>query len=281
MALEPLAPPPAPSGQRILILAPHPDDEIVACGIAARHARRAGAELFVLYLTSGVPPGETGWPWRRRSYAARSARRRDEARAAAALLGLEPIEFLDIASRRLATRLDAAREAAQDALRRTRADCLWVTAFEGAHQDHDAANALAARFAARVPVWEFAAYNYAGGRVRSNRFLDARGGVIELRLDRDAAALKRRALALYPSERGNLAHIRLEQEAWRPLPHHDYGTPPHPGRLFRERFHWLPFRHPRVDFTASADIYSALGRWSAGAAGAASELLDIADAAGG
>ena len=41
--------------RRILILAPHPDDEIVACGIAALRARAAGARVFVLYLTTGIP----------------------------------------------------------------------------------------------------------------------------------------------------------------------------------------------------------------------------------
>jgi N-acetylglucosamine malate deacetylase 1 len=248
--------------RRTLILAPHPDDEIVACGIAAHRAREAGTRFSVLYLTTGVPPREVLWPWRRGGHAARVRRRRDEAVAAAALLRLEPAGFLDIASRRLAGRLDEAFAALDRALAETGADMLWVPAFEGAHQDHDAANALAAGFHDRLPVWEFAAYNFAGGKVRSNRFPDARGGVIELRLDRDEAALKRRALRLYASEAGNLRHIRLAEEAGRPLPHHDYAAPPHPGRLFRERFHWVPLRHPRIDFVPSAEIYPALGRWA-------------------
>ncbi|HWD57218.1 MAG TPA: PIG-L family deacetylase [Stellaceae bacterium] len=249
------------AARRILILAPHPDDEIVACGIAARRARGEGAQLFVLYLTTGVPPRELLWPWQRGSHAARVARRRDEALAAAALIGLEPAGFLDIASRRLVGRLDDAAAALGRAVAEISPESLWVPAFEGAHQDHDAANALAATFHGRLPVWEFAAYNRAGGKVRSNRFADARGGVIELRLTREEAALKRRALALYASERGNLAHIRAAEEAYRPLPRHDYGAPPHAGTLFRERFQWVPFRHPRIDFTPSAEVYAMLGPW--------------------
>jgi LmbE family N-acetylglucosaminyl deacetylase len=261
--------------RRILILAPHPDDEIVACGIAARRARTEGAQVFVLYLTSGVPPRELLWPWQRRAYASRVARRRDEALAASALIGLDPAGFLDIPSRRLIAHLDAAASAIDRALAETGADTLWVPAFEGAHQDHDAVNALAARVRDRLPVWEFAAYNNAGGRARSNRFADARGGLVELRLGRDEAALKRRALELYVSERGNLAHVRVAEEAYRPLPRHDYTRPPHDGTLFRERFQWVPFRHPRIDFTPSAEIYAALGRWSA------AQRLDIAPAAEG
>jgi LmbE family N-acetylglucosaminyl deacetylase len=202
--------------------------------------------------------------------------------AASSLIGLEPTGLLDVPSRRLVAHLDEAAAAIDRALGETSADCLWVTAFEGAHQDHDAANALAARFRERVPVWEFAAYNYAGRKVRSNRFIDARGGVIELRLNRDEAALKRRALALYASERGNLAHISIAEEAYRPLPRHDYAASPHSGKLFRERFQWVPFRHPRVDFAPSAEIYAALGQWSSTRAAVhGAQGIDIAPAAEG
>jgi LmbE family N-acetylglucosaminyl deacetylase len=250
------------TSRRVLILAPHPDDEIVACGVAAMRARRAGALVSVVYLTTGVPPRELLWPWQRAGYGERVARRRDESARAAALLQLEHGGYSDIPSRHLLRYLDEAAASVERAIEIAAATELWVTAFEGAHQDHDAANALAARFRERLPVWEFAAYNYAGGTARSNRLLDARGGVVELNADRGEAALKRQALDLYVSERGNLRHIRVGEEAYRPLPRHDYGSPPHDGTLFRERFHWVPLRHPRIDFTPSAEIYSLLGEWS-------------------
>ena len=245
----------------MLILAPHPDDEVVACGIAATRARRDGALVSVIYLTTGVPPCEQLWRWQRAGYRSRVAHRRDEAARAAALLQLEQRGCSDIPSRRLLNCLDAAVTSVGQAIVAVGATELWVTAFEGAHQDHDAANALAASFCEHLPVWEFAAYNYAGGKVRTNRFFDARGGVVEIEADRDEVALKRRALALYASERGNLRHIRMLEEAYRPLPRHDYAAPPHAGTLFRERFHWAPFRHPRIDFTPSVEIYSLLGKW--------------------
>lgn len=250
------------TSRRVLILAPHPDDEIVACGITAIRAQRDGVLISVLYLTTGVPPREDMWPWQRSGHARRGGRRRDEAAKAAALLGLRQAGHSDIPSRRLIGHLDEAEASVTRAIERMEATELWVTAFEGAHQDHDAANAIAARFRDRLPVWEFAAYNFAGGKVRSNQFLDARGGVVEVRADRDEAALKRRALGLYASERGNLRHIRIGEEQYRPLPRHNYGLPPHAGPLFRERFYWVPLRHPRIDFTPSAEIYSVLGQWS-------------------
>src|SRR5947207_593149 len=126
--------------RRILVLAPHPDDEIVACGIAALRARAAGAQVFVLYLTTGVPVRGVLWPWQRAGHAARLSSRRTEARVAAALFGLEPIGSLDYPSRQLRHHLDAAAGEIGRVIMERGADALWVPAFEGAHQDHDARN---------------------------------------------------------------------------------------------------------------------------------------------
>lgn len=248
--------------RRILILAPHPDDEIVACGLAAMRVVANGARLFVLYLTTGVPAVDELWPWQRAGHPAWLRRRQSEAVATAAFLGLEPIRFLGFPSRRVRQHLDEAWGEIGRALAGCGAEALWVPAFEGAHQDHDAANALAAQFRSRLPIWEFAAYNFAGGRVNANRFARDRGAEMVILPSAAEAAQKRRAFAYYGSERGNLRHIRTEREMCRPLPQHDYGTAPHPGRLFRERFHWVPFRHPRVDFTPSAEVYAGLAGWT-------------------
>src|SRR5207253_8299692 len=139
------------------------------CGIAIAHALAAGSRVFVLYLTTGIPAREALWSWQRPGYAKRLRDRRDEAWLAAALLGFEPIGFSDCPSRRLRHHLDEAAAEIERAIAACSADTLWVAAFEGGHQDHDAANALAARFCSRLPVQEFAAYNFAGGQVRANR----------------------------------------------------------------------------------------------------------------
>ena len=241
--------------RRVLILAPHPDDELVACGIAAMRARDARARVFVLYLTTGVPEPAALWAWHRRHYRARTERRRGEAERAAQLAGLEPAGFRNTPSRQLRSDLGNAAADVDAAIAASGAEAMWVPAFEGAHQDHDAANALAAGFRRHLPVWEFAAYNFAGGQVRVNRFPALLGGEMVIEASEKEAEQKRRALACYRSERGNLRHVGVLRETARELPAHDYAAPPHPGRLFRERFHWVPFRHPRVDFAASAEIF--------------------------
>src|SRR5262249_42277673 len=150
-----------------LILIPHPDDEVVGCAIAIARARRAGAEISGLYLTTGIPARERVWPWRRSRYPALVARRREEARRAAAALGITPVGFLDWPSRTLKSHLDEAMAAISRTLAERGIDEIWTPAWEGGHQDHDVTNFLAALLAAKMAVREFAEYNLAGGRVRS------------------------------------------------------------------------------------------------------------------
>jgi LmbE family N-acetylglucosaminyl deacetylase len=245
--------------RRILLVIPHPDDEVVGCATAVHRARADGAAVFGLYLTTGIPPQQTLWPWQRPSYSERIARRRAEAVAAAAALGVEPLGFAERPSRTLKTQLAEAAAELREAIARAAPETLWVPAWEGAHQDHDAANVLAARVAGALPIVEFAEYNFSVSR--SQVFPRDTGAETVLRLTPEETAAKRALLALYASERGNLAHIRVEIESLRPLPRHDYAAPPHAGRLFCERFRWVPFPHPRIDFEPPAQVRAALAEF--------------------
>lgn len=243
---------------RILVLSPHPDDEVVGCAAAVSRVRAAGAAVFCLYLTTGVPGPEAAWRPDAARHAARVAVRRAEAERSAARLGLTPVDFLPHASRTLRHAMPAALAAVRDAVRRTGATAVWAPAYEGGHQDHDVTNALASRLPPSVAVWEYAEYNRAGGRVNSQRFPDRRGGEVELALTDTERREKRALLDLYASEAANLAHIRDEREMLRPLPAHDYTRPPHAGTLFHARFRWVPIPHPRVDFTDPAEVRRAI-----------------------
>ena len=96
---------------RILVLAPHPDDEVVGAAVAARRAMAAGAQVFALYLTTGVPAAGALWPWQRPRHGARVRRRRAEASEAARFMGLTPAGFLDWPSRSLKSHLAEAEAA--------------------------------------------------------------------------------------------------------------------------------------------------------------------------
>src|SRR5262249_56815232 len=76
-------------GERLLVLAPHPDDEVIGCGgLVALHLRE-GRCVRVVVATDG---GQAGEP----------AERQREARAALSSLGDAEIEVLDFPYRQLA-----------------------------------------------------------------------------------------------------------------------------------------------------------------------------------
>src|SRR5438445_10554648 len=49
------------SSSRLMLFAPHPDDESLACGIVIQRAVRAGAAVRVVYVTDGE---NNPWPQR-------------------------------------------------------------------------------------------------------------------------------------------------------------------------------------------------------------------------
>jgi len=250
-------------GQRILLLSPHPDDETVGAAAAIARAKARGAAVAVAFLTNGVPAAAAFWPWQRAGVPERVARRWAECEAAARRLGFDVALRQDIPTRTLTSALKQTHALVAAALARLDADMLWAPAYEGAHQDHDAANCLAGAFAARVPVWEFAEYSNAGGRVLSQEFFAPNGSETMLDLSDAETAQKRAALALYASERGNLKHVGARREAFRPLAPYDYARPPHPGTLFYQRFQWVWPRHPRVDYARPEQISAALAAFRA------------------
>lgn len=88
---------------RILVIAPHPDDEILGVGGTIARLARAGSETFVAVVTTGQLPDYS---------AAETARVRAEATQAHALLGVEEILWLDLPAARLGEVSHAARNAA-------------------------------------------------------------------------------------------------------------------------------------------------------------------------
>lgn len=244
--------------RKILILIPHPDDEVVGCAAALHRARQEGAALYGLYLSHGCLARETLWPWQRASYEKNVARRLKEGASVAAHLGLTLLEGnTRRAAREIWLQLDAVYEEVMQALDVVKPDAIWVPAYEGGNPDHDAINALASTLRG-VTVMEFAAYHNAEGHIVSNRFIAPRGDDITLTLTPEEQALKRAALKLYASEQGNLGAIACAVESLRPLPSYDYTKLPHEGPLGYARFQWVPFRHPRVDFTKPETVCAAI-----------------------
>jgi LmbE family N-acetylglucosaminyl deacetylase len=243
---------------RILVLIPHPDDEVVAAAAAIGRAKAQGAAIFALYLTDGCLSRDTMWPWRRMEHAQAVARRRAEAERAAALLGIAPVGWATRSARSLWRELDAVHGDIVAAIAEHKPDQIWVPAYEGGNPDHDGLNALGQLFTGQLSVLEFAEYNFFKGKTGPQTFPYPNGAETIVALTDAERARKRELLKLYASEQNNLFFVGVEHECFRPLASYDYSKPPHPGMLWYERFRWVPFRHPRIDFTPSAEVSAAI-----------------------
>ncbi len=81
----------SPGGQRVLVVAPHPDDEVAGCGGAIILHLRAGDQVTVLHVTDGRRSRSLGLGPEGVAH-----RRKDEARASLQALGVERWEWLGL-----------------------------------------------------------------------------------------------------------------------------------------------------------------------------------------
>ncbi len=145
------------ASQRLVVVSPHPDDEVLACGgVIALHAERGG-ETAIVAVTDGEAShrDDPTWPPIRLAGARRAERERGLAR-----LGVraDPVLRLGLGDGRVGAGADALESALRELLRP--ADCVIATWRLDGHPDHDATGAAAARVCAglgcrlfEAPVW--------------------------------------------------------------------------------------------------------------------------------
>jgi len=115
-----------PDARKVVVLAPHMDDEVLGCGgTIARHVA-AGAQVSVVFLTDGRYGGDP-------------TIRKAEARRAADTLGAGALHFLDAEDSRLREDPHVAGKL-RDTLERESPDIVYLPFFLENHRDHRAAN---------------------------------------------------------------------------------------------------------------------------------------------
>lgn len=194
-----LRPPPAVSvaellthGQRLVVVAPHPDDEVLACGgLIAQQVLQGGA-VAVVAVTDGEAShrGDALWPTRRLA----NTRRLERARGLGWLgVGAAAVSHLALPDGAVAGCSAALLQALRQLLRPT--DVVLTTWRLDGHPDHDAVGSAAAQVCASLgcrlleaPVWMWHWSAPDDPRVPWQRL---RG----LPLPQNAAALKASALA--------------------------------------------------------------------------------------
>jgi N-acetylglucosamine malate deacetylase 1 len=126
-----------PGAERVVVLAPHMDDEIIGCGgTLARHAAR-GALITVVFLTDGAGGGT---PEASDPAASLTAVRKREAQRALSVLGIDRLEFLDAPDGALASAGAYLTERLRAILQAGRFDLAYLPFFLEEHPDHRAAS---------------------------------------------------------------------------------------------------------------------------------------------
>ena len=118
--------------ENVLVLAPHPDDEVIGCGgTVIRHVAN-GSNVLVVYLTKGQGgvPGPEG--------ESMAEQRREEARAGLHQMGCSDAVFLDFPDRELYLNARACSHALVDIMDRFKPTSVFVPFLIDEHPDHSA-----------------------------------------------------------------------------------------------------------------------------------------------
>jgi LmbE family N-acetylglucosaminyl deacetylase len=135
----------------ILVVAPHMDDEVLACGGTV--ARIPGkARIHLVYATDGARAFSPVVPWLDATSSELSSVRRAEATKALGILGVSPdhLHFLDLPDGQLEHQEEALERALGELIRKLRPDQILIPFRYDRHPDHLAVNRAAHAAVQRV-----------------------------------------------------------------------------------------------------------------------------------
>jgi LmbE family N-acetylglucosaminyl deacetylase len=227
----------------VLVVAAHPDDEVIGAGALLTRLATARVVIDLVHVTDGAPrnmvdasaagfvdPESYARQRRRELYAALHAG--GIAVRSAGMLGV-PDQQASLSLEPLARRLARVLEVIRPAV-------VLTHPYEGGHPDHDAtAFAVHAATAAWASsVVEFSCYHGAGGTLHPLEFLPGVQRNTALCLSPAERTAKRAMVDRFVTQQRTLAPFPLGVECFRRAPRYDFTKPPHDGRLFFEHFHW-------------------------------------------
>jgi LmbE family N-acetylglucosaminyl deacetylase len=191
--------------QPFIVVAPHPDDESLACGGLLAEACRQGLRGKVVVVSDGVgshPNSKAYPPDRLRSL------REKEAKRAGAELGLksEDILFLGLPDRFVPFESEEAEQAIGKIVRlveQAGARSLFVSWRHDPHCDHEASYQIARAVQSRAGELRLFEYVVWGHTLPPSTEVDPIGG-FRIQVDQQALEKKRRAIAAHRSQTTNL-----------------------------------------------------------------------------
>jgi LmbE family N-acetylglucosaminyl deacetylase len=189
-----------------IVVAPHPDDESLGCGGLIVDACRQGLPGKVVIVSDGAGshPNSKAYPPDRLT-----ALREEEAKRAAAELGLKPEDMLFL---RLPDRFvpfegeeaERAIDAIVDCVRDIGARSLFVSWRHDPHCDHQASYRIARQVQRRAGELRLFEYVVWGHTLPASTEVDPIRGGFRIRIDQEPLEKKRRAIAAHRSQTTHL-----------------------------------------------------------------------------
>ena len=189
-----------------IVIAPHPDDESLACGGLIAHACEQGLRGKVVIVSDGAGshPNSKAYPPERLT-----ALREDEAKQAGGELGLRPEDmlFLGLPDRFVPSEGEEAERvigAIVDCARKIGAGSLFVSWRHDSHCDHQASYRIARQVQRRAGELRLFEYVVWGHTLPPSTEVDTIRSGFRIRIDQEALERKRCAIAAHRSQTTDL-----------------------------------------------------------------------------
>jgi LmbE family N-acetylglucosaminyl deacetylase len=125
--------------QNVLVLAPHPDDEVMGCGGTIIKHRIKGSRILIIYLTDGREGGINI------DHEVLSNLRKEEAKAGLRIIGCSEYLFMDYPDSRLGQYIKECSKRLATVIADFQPDSIFVPNFLDVHPDHVATARILAR----------------------------------------------------------------------------------------------------------------------------------------
>lgn len=230
------------SSLRVLIVSPHPDDEVIGAGARLRFLQNA----MVVQVTDGAPRDMSDA--RAQGFSTRneySRARQQELHSALGICGRFRTIALKVVDREVSQQLISVTRRIKGIIESYAPDVVLTVPYEGGHPDHDA-TAFAVHSAIallpsnqRIPVIiEMCSYHNRGGSCEYSEFLGDTREEVTFELSPPERELKRKIFDCFQTQQNVLQWFPIGIEKFRLAPRYDFTTPPHSGQLYYEMFGW-------------------------------------------
>lgn len=225
--------------RRVMIVAAHPDDEVIGAGCLLRYLPR----VRIIYATDGSPrdlslASRSGFSTREKYAAARL----DELECALALSGksVKDSTFLDFTDQETMYHLPELCDRLAEEILKYQPDIVITHPYEGGHPDHDSIAFVTSRACgASTRRFEMTSYHENEGKLRTGVFLpNGEPGSIVRELTQQDRERKEEMFACFASQVSVLKNFPVVPELFRPAPVYDFAQAPHHGALHYENRPW-------------------------------------------